>query len=490
MAVLLCTVICVVLVWWFMKPKDKGPPIYPWAFPLVGHLPHLFGDRTYLARFLKTLNSYCVEKGDVIRMWFGTHTFYIVTDPDDSILIANTCLNKSYFYDFAKNFLGTGLITADASLWKAHRKLLNPAFNQQVLNTFLDEINGQARSLVALLDTEADKKLIDVRSHFVNFTLKTVSRTSLGLDVKDQNVIDTDYAEAFEEYVATLVERVQSGWMHLSYAFNFSALKRKQEALIKKMKNIIDPIIVKRKSDLKMINRSNADNNNTIPDRFKPVLDQMLNLAEEQNAFTNEDIRAHLDTFVAASYDTSSSAMTFMLVVIGSNEDIQEKIYKELEREHVNKDEDITKDVLPKLVYLEAVVKETLRLYSPVPVILRKLDKNVRIKNYTLEAGNTCVIGLQGINNHTMWGPDVDQFKPERWLDPATLPKNPNAFMAFGAGRRNCIGKLYSMMVIKTTLAHILRRYRVSSDISKLQAEFDVVLKPIAGHLIGLTLRN
>ena len=64
-------------------------------------------------------------------------------------------------------------------------------------------------------------------------------------------------------------------------------------------------------------------------DKFKPVLDQMLQLAEEQNAFTDDDIREHLDTLVGASYDTTSSAMTFILLVIGNYQDVQERIFNE-----------------------------------------------------------------------------------------------------------------------------------------------------------------
>lgn len=63
-----------------------------------------------------------------------------------------------------------------ASTWKIHRKLLNPAFNQQVLNTFVNEINVQARSLVSQLASEVEKEPFQVRKYFVSFTLKTVSR--------------------------------------------------------------------------------------------------------------------------------------------------------------------------------------------------------------------------------------------------------------------------------------------------------------------------
>lgn len=63
--------------------------------------------------------------------------------------------------------------------------------------------------------------------------------------------------------------------------------------------------------------------------KFKPVLDQMLRLTEEQDAFTDTDIREHLDTLVAAAYDTTSASLTFTLLLIGSYPEIQERIFNE-----------------------------------------------------------------------------------------------------------------------------------------------------------------
>lgn len=55
----------------------------------------------------------------------------------------------------------------------------------------------------------------------------------------------------------------------------------------------------------------------------------MLDLADKQDAFTDEEIREHLDTIVAAAYDTTATAMTLILILIGSHQDVQDRIYKE-----------------------------------------------------------------------------------------------------------------------------------------------------------------
>ncbi|CAH1641546.1 unnamed protein product [Spodoptera littoralis] len=491
MSVLVLLAFCATLyiLWSWLRPRPHSPPILPGSLPLIGHAHQLFGNRKHLWIFLKYIYDYSLRHGGVIEFWLGPHTFYVVTDPDDIGTVANACLTKSYFYDFAKDFLNNGLITADAVTWKSHRKLLNPAFNQQVLNTFMNEINIQARSLVSDLEEKVGKEPFDVRNHFIEFTLKTVSRTSLGLDTKDQKMIDNDYAEAFHSMLNSYCERSQKLWLHFSFVFNISALKRKQAQLKTKLNGYINPVIRKRKMDLKT-KSSTDDNDTTRPGKFKPILDLMLHLADEKDAFTDDEIREHLDTFVAASYDTTSTALTYIMICIGSYKDVQEKIVEEIQEVLENADRDVGKEELTKLVYLEAVIKETLRLYPVVPWTGRKIDINVKLKNYTLKAGTTCFMGIYGLHCHPMWGSDVKEFKPERWLNSATVPDHPNVYSPFGIGKRYCIGKQYSMMVMKTTLAHLLRRYRINSNIEDLVSEFDVVLKPVSGHLLTLSSRT
>ena len=67
----------------------------------------------------------------------------------------------------------------------------------------------------------------------------------------------------------------------------------------------------------------------SISAKFKPLLDQMLDLADQQDAFTEEEIREHLDTIIAAAYDTTATTLTFILILIGSHPDVQDKMYNE-----------------------------------------------------------------------------------------------------------------------------------------------------------------
>nr|WIE06254.1 cytochrome CYP340AX8 [Spodoptera frugiperda] len=485
--VLLCIVVLAVWTTWF-KQRADAPPLMPGSLPIIGHSHLIIGDRKHLWSFVKHMNESSLEHNGVIEVWFGPNRYYTVTDPDDSLALVNACYSKPYIYGFAKDFLKNGLITADVSVWKNHRKLLNPAFNQQVLNTFVDEMNVQSRNLVSNFKNEIGKKPFDVRHYLITFTLSTISRTSLGLTTQEQKQIDRDYAVAIENLLALYCDRFQKVWLHMDCIFNWSALKRKQDKLISTLKNIMNPIILKRKSDMKTI--VEPTHYDDTPGKFKPVLDQMLHMSQEQEVFTVSDIREHLDTLVAASYDTTSSALTFILLVIATYPEVQNRIYNEIQEVLQNKDDDFTKHDLQKLVYLEAVMKETMRLYCAVPIIARQIDVDVKLKNCTLRSNSTGIIGVHSLHRHPLWGPDANEFKPERWLTPGALPSNPVLYASFGIGKRNCIGKLFGMLMMKTALAHIVRQYQICGNIHNIECEFDVVLKPVTNHHIELKLRS
>ncbi|XP_047036303.1 cytochrome P450 4c21-like isoform X2 [Helicoverpa zea] len=438
-------------IWSWLKPRSvKSPTMYPGCLPLIGHGYQLIGDDKHLWKREKEFYDFCLQNNDLIEVRVGTHSMFI-------------------------------------NRWKIHRKLLNPAFNLNVLQSFVGEFNRQAKLLVSSLASEAGKGPFDIRPYLITNELKSAYRTAFGTKVENSETLTT-YSHATEKILTLILERMQNIWLHLSFIYKMTKSSRESDKLAKIMKDITESVINNRKSQLKAAKQFDKVGDSATED-FVPLLDRMLDLADKQNAFTDDDIREHLDTIVGAAYDTTATAVTFILVVIGSHPDVQEKMYQELQKVLDDEERDINKHDLPKLVYMEAVIKETLRLYSPAPRFARTSNTDVKLKNYTLPANSTYIISVYGLHRHAMWGPDKDQFIPERWLDPARLPKNPNFFAAFSLGRRNCIGRLYGVMAIKTTLSYILRHFRVFSDIEKLETGCDVLLKPVAGHFISLESR-
>ncbi|XP_064074814.1 cytochrome P450 4C1-like [Vanessa tameamea] len=488
---LMVILICVVFglwAWYLRNNNNNEPPAIPGALPVIGHAHLLIGDSTKLWAIVKELSYKSLDVGGVISAYIGPRTIYVITDPDDFLTVANTCLQKDGFYDFAKPWLGEGLVTGTVSIWKVHRKLLNPAFSQIVLDSFLDVFNKQSRRLVKDLEVEVGKGSFDHWVYTRHNALETICLTALGVDFTDKNVLNSKYVMAAEQMFNVLVDRFQKFWLHSHFIYSWSSLKKKQDEYLKILHNLSYTVLQKRKADY-LKNRNNNEETTQGP-KFKPFMDLLLELSIEKGAFNDREIREHVDTMIVGGHDTSASVLMYSMLLVGSYPKVQERIFEELHDVFGDDDRDVTKYDLSQLCYLEAVLKETMRIYPIVPVIARRLDRDVKLRNCTLTGGRTCFMFVYGVHRHPMWGPDAEEFKPERWLDPATLPECPTAFAGFGMGRRICIGKSYAFMSMKTSLAHLFRHYRLRGDHTKLEVKIDVMLKPVSGYHITIERRN
>ncbi|XP_075986349.1 uncharacterized protein LOC142983399 [Anticarsia gemmatalis] len=537
------------LLWWVTKRKSfKETPLYPGALPFLGHALLMLGDGVHLLELWKKISYYTLKVGGVSKLHIVTRNFYFITDPDDFQTVMNTCLDKSYIHDFSKEWVGNGLLTADVVTWKKNRKLFGPAFTQRAIHRFLDVFNNQSRRLVDRLATEVGKGTFNHRPYIVNNMLETVNRTTLGLTSDDSNMINANYANEAGSLIDMYVERFQKIWLYPPFVYYFSDLKRRHDKVLNKLKAISFALINAKKTEFLQNNNgaTTISEGDCIPNYIfyidmsicflllpgpcfhfhsslyfcfylffffifiqynkeffhfkliiflnswqnkpKTILDIIFESHIKDNGFTDEETREHLETFVFGGFHTTGTQLVFLLKAVASHPDVQDEILKELDRVFEGSDRDVEKEDLSKLNYLEAVIKETIRVYPIVPIIVRDTNIDLKLKNYTIPRGATCVGSIYGLNRHPAWGKDVEEFSPERFLDP-NRPED-CYFAGFSIGRRNCIGVQYTYIVMKTLLAHIFRRYRVATDDSKLVLRWNAYVTPLSGHHISLELRK
>ncbi|CAB3223073.1 unnamed protein product [Arctia plantaginis] len=486
-SIVLCILLCFVFnFWWKRKCYDPhGPPIHPGALPIIGNAHQFLGDGLKLWKFLKELSYFSLKCGGVSTVYLGPlHRIYIVTDPDDCLTLSNACLDKPFIYDIVKEWANNGLITADVSIWKPHRKLLNPMFNQKILHENLEIFNSQARRLVEQMSVELEKGKFATHKYIVSNSQETVCQIILNLTSDTFDDVIKGYSKATQDLLDVFIAKSQKLWLHIPFIFKRSSYKKKLDRSIEITTAILNRVIQNQKAELKKSNFTVNAN------RAVTFLDLMLTVQETQGSFTDDDIREHLDQLAFTAFDTTTETLTFGLKLIGSNERVQQRIYEELKEVLGDTNADVSRYDLPQLVYLDAVVREILRTYSTVPFAARKILKDIKLKNYTLRANSIGAISVFGIHRHPIWGADVEEFRPERWLEPSlAFNDNPSLFAAFSLGKRNCIGKWYAMISIKTTLAHLLRHYRLYADDKKMTVKFDVSIRAIAGHEISLERR-
>ncbi|XP_052752817.1 cytochrome P450 4C1-like [Galleria mellonella] len=311
------------------RDTDNEPPMCPGALPVIGHAHLLIGDSSYLWQAMVDLANKSYAAGGVVSAAIGPRTIYVVTDPDDFFTVANTCLQKDGFYDFAKPWLGEGLVTGTLSIWRNHRKLLNPAFSNTVLDGFIEVFNSQSRRLVKDLSVEVGKGSFDHWTYTRHNALETICLTALGVDFTDHNLLNSQYVVAAEQIFNTMVDRFQKFWLHSSITFRFSGVKKKQDECLKILHNMSNTVLQRRKSEFIGNVLPERKTGGSTRSKFKAFMDLLLELSIEKGVLNDREIREHVDTMIVGGHDTSANVLMYTLILLGSHPAAQDRVYEE-----------------------------------------------------------------------------------------------------------------------------------------------------------------
>lgn len=167
----------------------------PRAYPLIGNANMLLGKSH--DEIMKRAIELSFVYGSVARGWLGYHLVVFLTEPADIELILNSYvhLTKSNEYRFFKPWLGDGLLISSGDKWKSHRKLIAPAFHQNVLKTFIDVFNDNSLAVVERMRKEVGK-VFDVHDYMSEVTVDILLETAMGSNRTGENKEGFDYAMA------------------------------------------------------------------------------------------------------------------------------------------------------------------------------------------------------------------------------------------------------------------------------------------------------
>ena len=204
---------------------------------------------------------------------------------------------------------------------------------------------------------------------------------------------------------------------------------------------------------LAMIERRRAK-----PGTRQDVLSLLVEARDDENrGMSDEELVGQATILFGASYETAATTLTWTLFLLAQHPAVMRKLMDEFDS--VLSGNAPAPADLPRLEFLAHVIKESMRVLSPVPYAIRATARKVKIGPLALPHGSTIVCGHYLTHHMPEIYPEPERFRPERWqsIDPSQWE-----YLPFSAGPRVCVGAIFATQLLKISLALMLQRFRFS----------------------------
>ncbi|EIN05371.1 cytochrome P450 [Punctularia strigosozonata HHB-11173 SS5] len=451
------------------------------------------------------------EYPGIAQIWGPFASRYVyVSDPlamyHIMVKVLSSSSALSYFCASADNehrlsalVFGRGLLSTFGHDHKRQRKLMNPVFSMAHMKYMVPQFYDVCHQLCDVLTTQVaeGEREIDILVWMTRTAMELIGRAGLGysFDPLTENS-DNHYASAIKALVPVLAEsgRLRELVPYFT-AFNVPSV----------FKSLLPYVPIKRVQRLRDVAEALDKASHEVYEakkaalqrgdeavmqqvgRGKDIMSILLkaNLeANEEDQLPESDVIAQMSTLVFAATDTTTNALSRILYLLSENPDVQHKLRDEILEARNSQGHELMYDELDALPYMDAVIRETLRLYPPVPILFRTATKDMilpllkpvtgadgsQIRECAIPRGTTVVVSLRNINlSKDYWGDDALTWNPERFLKPlpaelleAHVPGIYSNMMTFSGGGFSCIGFKFSLLEMKVVLALLLERFTFS----------------------------
>ncbi|XP_063839462.1 cytochrome P450 4c3-like [Ostrinia nubilalis] len=503
-------VVLITLVLWTVVFRYRRQRMYKLAgkipgpsteLPVIGIAHTLAGDTEDIMSWLQRYSYAAMEHDGILKAWLNHILYFIVINPVDMEVILKSCLEKDDLHRFIRNVIGYGGIFAPVSIWRRRRKILVPAFSPKIVESFVEVFSEQSQKLTKQLSDYVSTGSFSIWPFVSAYTLDSVCESAMGVKINAQGDPNTPFLLSMSRILNLACERIFHLWLQPDWLYKLFTWKyNEHQKCLNHMHGFTDDVIQKKREELRneQTNKTEADNAYDLSNyKNKSFLDHLIHLSGGENGYTNVELREEVLTLTIAGTDTSAVAIGFTLALLAKYPEVQEKVYQELYDVFEDSDRPLVKEDLLKLKYLERVVKESLRLFPPVPFIIRKVLEEITLPSgRVLPAGSGVVCAIWGVHRDPKyWGPDADSFDPDRFLPERFNLKHSCSYMPFSQGPRNCLGYQYALMSVKTALSAVLRKYKVVGPKEKtsqphVRVKLDVMMKAVDGYQVALERRQ
>ncbi|KAI0293337.1 cytochrome P450 [Multifurca ochricompacta] len=476
-AVILLSVVFPFLLWKLISRPRSPSPLKSVAGPekehwFKGNYHRIFQDG--LKYNLQLVRKY----GGVIKIHalLGKEQLYV----SDPLALHYIVVKEQHIYTETDMFIagnklifGEGLISTLGEQHRKQRKMLNPVFslaNMRELLPVIQPIAFKMRSvLLSQLPTDGNSQEVDVLPWMSRGTLEYISQAGLGYTF---NALEPTRSHSFTEAIKSLapaalkllllrpfvplaVRNLSVYWRNKLVDWSPVQPLRDLRRIVEIMDKSSRKIFFEKKAELENPTTETIDNEaikseGNLGDRMKgkdimTILLKANASSDSTERLTEAELLGQMNTVIFAGFETSTIAISRLLYILASERTVQARIRNELRRAKLDyaasrdipldgswNDIELPYDVLMSLPYLDAVVRETLRVYPPTSLLSRTARETTtlplqypilsattgeKVNSVVVPEGTTVIISILAANhNKTVWGEDASEWRPERWL--------------------------------------------------------------------------
>ena len=457
-----------------------GPPGYPFFGNLFDY-PDPNKGETFDTMNLENALKY----GQIfsVKIPFLIGRMIVVSDPE---LAHRVMVKKNYpksmFYDQLTPLLGTRSLVSlpNGKEWASMRKTFHlgfqPDFLKNVVGVFAEKMERFVEAIDSDIVNKVDTNMLE-RSQ--GFTADVIVSVAFGEDWGT----DKHPARVLEDEIARLYTMLAMNPLRRLY--DRQTVRKMEETGV-----LLDEEM------MKILHRrlaaDDVDDKDT-KDICSLAIKHMKKV-NSSDSLTDEDKACIVDqmkTFYFAGHDTTATTISWAMWELSLNAEILDQVRKELKEHQIWTDPKTppTYDQLQKCEYLDAVIRETLRLYPPASGLTRyNADKDETYKGYKI-GGAILMVNAYCMHRHPDLWKKPEEFRPERMIDGSEGDAS-KKLMYFSKGPRDCIGKYFAMLEAKLAISALVSRYNLQCVDPNDRLAYNLTNVPAGGAKVRFTPRD
>ncbi|CAH1398023.1 unnamed protein product [Nezara viridula] len=347
-------------------------------------------------------------------------------------------------------------------VWKVKRPIFSRLFTPKKLREQIEIFNNRYSLLKEEIENKSElRKDTELLKFIGRYILISFSTILYGLDLMKDEKLFEDLEGHSEKFFHP---GLHQALMFLFYTaspdlFNFLRMKTFPRDIWK----YFSPFTKELQEHNKRLVNTNGCNLVSLLNQYQD--------SEPASAIDHPEAVGHIFSFFSASNHTTITTVSYGLFLLGQHPEVQDMLREEVDRV-LKRNQNITSENINDMVYLDAVLNETMRLYPLLGVLKRVCTKKYYVDELlTIPEGMDVFIPVQALHMDPEYFPEPEKFHPERFLG---LEKLPSIFMPFGRGPRNCIGLRMAEIAFKIAVARLISDYVIlPNPKSTLPIKFD-----------------